>query len=274
MRRPPRGLRFLWRYCLLLATARLLRKEGISRLVCYDVGARWGIWPRFNLLPLPIFKVAFEADVEEARRLLEAKAFDAVVPSALSADGGEKTLYLAQDPGSSSIYGPNLAVIAQHCETKNFSIVRKIPIETISLQQAIQRFAIPPPDYIKLDVEGAEFEILKGAGSILDVCSGIFFEARLAPFYNGEVLFGGISAELLQRGFSITSFEPVGSFQGAIMLVDASMCRNVLLENRRQYLLKSAAFALLVDNFEYAIACLRKVATKKEILLAPIYIKK
>jgi FkbM family methyltransferase len=265
--RPPRGLRFLWRYWLLKVTCRLLRKEGVKRLVCYDIGARWGIWSRFRRLPLPIFKVGFEADPEEAARLLKSQAFDAVIPAALSANGGRKTLYLAQDPGSSSIYEPDVRIIAQHCETENFTIVREIPLETITLQQAINTFKIPAPDFIKLDVEGAELEILKGAGKILDDCSGIFFEARLAPFYRGEPLFGGVSAALLQRGFSLTSFEPGGSFQGAIMLMDVSACRNPRLENRRQYLLKSAAFALLVNNFEFALACLRKVASKREILL-------
>jgi len=48
------------------------------------------------------------------------------------------------------------------------------------------------------------------------------------------------------------------------MLVDASACRNLRLENRRPYLLKAAAFALTVGNFEYALACLRKAASKEK----------
>jgi FkbM family methyltransferase len=265
-RRPPWGLRFLWRCWLSAVLRRLLRKEGVEHLVCYDIGARWGIWERFHRLPLPIFKVGFEADPEEAERLLKSKAFDVVIPSALSAGGGRKTLHLARDPGSSSIYGPDLALIAQHCDPRNFAVVREILLETITLQSAVDTFKIPAPDFIKLDVEGAELEILKGAGDLLDNCSGVFFEARLAAFYHGEPLFGVVASELLRRGFSLASFEPVGNFQGAIMLVDAGACRNLHLENRRQYLLKTAAFALLADNFEFALACLRKVASKNEIL--------
>ena len=41
VQRPLWGLRFLWRYWLLKTTGRLLRKEGVNQLVCYDIGARW-----------------------------------------------------------------------------------------------------------------------------------------------------------------------------------------------------------------------------------------
>ncbi|MDB6109533.1 MAG: methyltransferase, FkbM family [Pedosphaera sp.] len=266
-RHPPWWLRPLWRRWLLRSTGRLLRKEGVHRLVCYDIGARWGLWSRFHLLPLPIYKVGFEADPLEAERLVKTGVFDSVVPYALSAEGGKRTLYLARDQGSSSVFGPDLQLIAQHCEPDNWTVVGEIPLETITLGKATEAFKIPPPDYLKLDVEGAELEILTGGKSLLGNCSGIFFEARLAPFYPGEGLFGDVCTLLLQHGFSVTSFEPVGSYEGAIMLVDASACRNLRLESSRQKLLKSAAFALLVDNFEFALSSLLKVASKKEILI-------
>jgi FkbM family methyltransferase len=224
------------------------------------------MWPRFADLPLPVLRVGFEADAAEAQRLQQSGVFDIVVPAALSARAGKRTLYLARDPGSSSILGPNLQEIERHCEPINAVVVREVEVDTITLEHAIERFDLPLPDFIKLDIEGAEFEVLSGGDRALEHCAGIFFEARFAEFYRGETLLGGLCTKLLARDFSITSFEPIGSFNGAIMLVDVSACRNLRLENRRPWLLKCAAFALVVGNFEYAIACLRKVVTKRKIL--------
>src|ERR1041385_2410690 len=100
-RSPPPGLRRLWQRWLLASTGRLLRNAGVERLVCYDIGARWGIWRQFELLPLPICRVGVEPEPEEAERLKKSDAFDAVVPAGLSAEGGTKTLHLARARGSS-----------------------------------------------------------------------------------------------------------------------------------------------------------------------------
>src|SRR6266481_5524997 len=119
--RPPAWLRPIWTTWLLASTRRLLRKEGVQRLVCYDIGARWGIWPKFSELPLPIFKVGFEADPVEAEELRKSGIFDAIVPFALSGKAGKKTLYLARQAGCSSIYGPDLELISEHCDIRDFT---------------------------------------------------------------------------------------------------------------------------------------------------------
>ncbi len=264
---PPPLIRSIWQRWLLRSIGRLLRKEGITELVCYDIGARWGIWDRYHKLPLPIVKIGFEPDPDEARQLAESKAFDHVAPVALSGRGGPRTLFVAQNPACSSICGPDMSVIQKHCRTENYTVVREVPIETVTLPQAIQNFKLPAPDFIKIDVEGAELEILDSARDILKNCSGIFFEARLAPLYLSGSVFGDMTNFLLDQGFAITSFEPIGTHAGSIMVTDTSACRNPRTETRRQMLLKAAAFALLVENFEFAVNCLRLVASKREILM-------
>lgn len=235
-----------------------LRKHSVERLVVYDIGARWGIWKPFLNLPLPLYKVGFEPDTQEAARLEASRAFDRVCPVGLSGENGSRTLYFANDPGSSSIYGPDLAEIRKHCDTRIFEVQREIPIETITLQSAIERWKLPPPDFIKADVEGAELEIFRSDVEAVGNCAGVFVETRLRSFYRGEPNFGDYSDFFFKKNFSTIAFRPVGSFGGAIMLVDVGFAKNCRQTTDPATLLKTAAFAAVLGNNRYALSCLQQ----------------
>ncbi|MEI7893325.1 MAG: FkbM family methyltransferase, partial [Myxococcales bacterium] len=57
------------------------------------------------------------------------------------------------------------------------------------------------PLLLKLDVQGYELEVLKGASRTLPRCSLLLLEASLQELYVGEALFGSIHAWLGERGF-------------------------------------------------------------------------
>lgn len=44
----------------------------------------------------------------------------------------------------------------------------EITVETVGLDELISQGAIPPPDYVKIDVEGAEYLVLTGAKGMLE----------------------------------------------------------------------------------------------------------
>jgi FkbM family methyltransferase len=45
---------------------------------------------------------------------------------------------------------------------------------------------LPNPDFVKLDVQGAEIDILKGAGDLLDGCSLLLVECPIVPYNLGH----------------------------------------------------------------------------------------
>ena len=51
-------------------------------------------------------------------------------------------------------------------------------------------------DFIKLDTQGSELDILHGAGSLLDNCSGLQLEVMFSPLYEGQPLFADVDAYL------------------------------------------------------------------------------
>ena len=48
---------------------------------------------------------------------------------------------------------------------------------------------LPPPTYVKIDVQGFEKRVLDGMGEIMDRVVAIELELRLVPAYHGETLF-------------------------------------------------------------------------------------
>lgn len=56
-------------------------------------------------------------------------------------------------------------------------------------------------DAIWMDAQGAELDILQGAGSVLDTVQFIITEAGLKPYYHGHTMKADMDQYLLERGF-------------------------------------------------------------------------
>lgn len=69
-------------------------------------------------------------------------------------------------------------------------------------------------DFIKIDAQGAEFQILQGAGKVLNgSCIGLHLELFTIPLYEGIVLLDEVAGYLSRFGFTLEKkFPPHGSF--------------------------------------------------------------
>jgi hypothetical protein len=66
--------------------------------------------------------------------------------------------------------------------------------------------------FLKLDVEGAEFELLKGAKNKLETSVlGVRSEVLFAPVYQGAPLFGDLHRVMLDSGFELLNFDYTGA---------------------------------------------------------------
>jgi len=61
--------------------------------------------------------------------------------------------------------------------------------------------AVPQPDYLKMDVQGFELNVLKGCGDRLQSILGVRLETQLRPMYRRQALFGDIYEFMRQQGF-------------------------------------------------------------------------
>jgi hypothetical protein len=68
------------------------------------------------------------------------------------------------------------------------------------LDTLVEHYALPLPDLIKLDIQGAEIDALLGAPRCLAHCGAIVTEASLVTYNKGSPLFADVVAWLTQQG--------------------------------------------------------------------------
>ena len=175
-------------------------------LTLIDIGARGGLQPNWKRA-LPHLKlVGFEPDPVEYQRL--AAAADpqraVYVNAAVGREAAELALNVGREGGTSSLLEPNMAFLRRFPRAERYDVVRQVKIATDSLDALLPRHRIDDPDFVKIDTQGAELEILQGARDVL--CRSIFgveVEVLFAPLYRGQPHFGAIDDLLRDRGFQL-----------------------------------------------------------------------
>jgi FkbM family methyltransferase len=62
--------------------------------------------------------------------------------------------------------------------------------------------------FLKIDVQGFEYAVLRGAERSLARCAGLHLELSLVPLYEGALPFAGMVEQLAARGFALTDLHP------------------------------------------------------------------
>lgn len=122
-----------------------------------------------------------------------------------------RVFFRTRDPGSNSLFPPLEAQLARWVtsfptSTPSIEIAGKAGIEkidTVSLDGWARRSGISDVDFVKLDVQGAELEILRGGEQLLRRALGFLVEVWFTPVYQGAPLFAEIDAHLRERGFTL-----------------------------------------------------------------------
>lgn len=123
--------------------------------------------------------------------------------------GAPATFHATRYPGCSSLYEPNPAMIDlfQDMGTVlpdgNFVIVGTERVNTVRLDDVP---GLPPCDYMKLDVQGAELDVLRGGMAALAKAVVLEAEVEFVPLYKNQPLFGHIQAFLHDQGFVLHKF--------------------------------------------------------------------
>src|SRR5947209_2127459 len=159
-------------------------------LVVLDVGCRWGFADFWQQLSPYIVLYGFDPDPVECERLRASYKDPNVhlVPLALADEPGERTLYLTREMACSSLYRPDPSLTASLPELACASEVGTSKIRVTTLDEWSAANGVSGIDFIKLDTQGAELDVLRGGGRALDSVRALEVEVEFNPIYMGQPL--------------------------------------------------------------------------------------
>lgn len=171
-----------------------------------DVGARGGLEPRWHAIDSNIKVIMFEPD---ERSRLEIESFDyidEIVPMGLGLAEGTVTLKLCRDPGVSSLLYPRQEFLSKFQNSKRFEVTSSDPIKITTLDKCLEGRE-SEIDFVKVDTQGTELDILKGGLSIINSSIiGLEIEIEFTQLYKDQPLFGDVCAYLERNDYEFFDF--------------------------------------------------------------------
>lgn len=173
------------------------------KLVVADIGCRWGFAEVWKQLVPHVRLYGFDPDSAECERLrpmYEGKDV-VLVAKALADVPGTRDLYLTEDPACSSLYQPDPNLTTAMPELACASETGKTLIEVTTLDEWASANHVDEIDFLKLDTQGAELDILRGGQRLLRTVRALEVEVEFNPIYLGQPLFGDVDQCLRSLGF-------------------------------------------------------------------------
>jgi FkbM family methyltransferase len=151
--------------------------------VAYDIGANALEWARTAKQTWPgVEIVAFEAMLT-AKKLYEQSGVKHYLGVLSDTDGKEVEFYQNdQFPWGNSYFMENEQLSPPGCE---FNAGHASIRSTRTLDSVVRDNNFPKPDLIKIDVQGAEMDVLRGATECLETCTDLIIELQHKEYNKG-----------------------------------------------------------------------------------------
>lgn len=197
------------------------------------------------------------------------------IPIALNNSIGESTLYVTESLWASSLYPPNQIYVSRFAGLSDFmNLDFAIDMETTTLDAFCQSEGINEIDFLQIDVQGADLDVLEGSIQLLGRgVLAIQTEIEFSPLYINQPLFAEVDIFLRNHGFTLFDLEvgrvvreilPISSPRGGqILWGDAYYFRDLIREDVNLFLrtpeqiLKLACISDIVGFPDYTFELLQ-----------------
>ena len=232
--------------------------------------------------------IGFEPSPKMYEKLKDLESDNAhYLPYALG-DGTEQTLKVCRAPGMTSLLEPDMEMLTHFHGFDDWAIVEeRLPIQTHRLDDIEE---IGDIDFIKIDTQGAEYQIIEAGQKKITNAVAMHVELSFKPIYHGEKSFAEVDLLMNKLGFSLhtmaqinrRAFRPMifnnSIFDGLhhILQVDALYIKDFKnLGELSPGKLRSLAAILhyCYGSFDAALLALRHYDRKSSTDLADTYLK-
>ncbi|MFM1837170.1 MAG: hypothetical protein RLZZ327_44 [Actinomycetota bacterium] len=173
-----------------------------------DVGAAGGAPTRWEQFGWLMDYIAVEPDSRSSPVLVESETSQfrshSVVTKGLWSTEATIDLNLCRKPMTSSVYVPNAKFAAHFPDSDRFEVVGTQPMAVTTIDHVVG--SAKRLDGIKLDVQGAEYDVLLGATETLKHTLLVESEVEFVPLYINQPLFSDVTRHLAQAGLEFVDF--------------------------------------------------------------------
>jgi FkbM family methyltransferase len=162
----------------------------------------WGVFAP----NLTIYGFDADADACEAANALAQQMpwTEKHIPLALSDAIGESTLYVTRSPMCSSLYPPNEPYLQRFSHLIDLVATEfTIDLETTTLDTFCQQEGIEAIDFLQIDVQGADLNVLKGGQQMLQTVLAAQVEVEFSHLYQGQPLFADVDTFMRAKDFTL-----------------------------------------------------------------------
>lgn len=154
--------------------------------------------------------IGFEPDqpeCERVRQLYASRGWPARFHPVFVGDGAVRPFHITNWGQTASLYPPNEELLGRYENLLSLTSLQKvIEVQTHRLDDLVEEC-----DFLKMDVQGAELDVLRNARSILKRALIVWLEVEFLPLYRGQPLFSDVDAFLRQQGFQFLAFDYFGT---------------------------------------------------------------
>jgi len=216
--------------------------------------------------------IGFEVDKNICKKMNSvSKVGVKYFPFAIGKKKEIRKFYETNHPMCSSLYKPNHNLLSLYNNMEVSFLKEESEIETIDLDTFVSENKIGNVDFLKIDVQGAELDIFKGATKTLKNSLFIISEVEFLKIYENQPLFGDVSNFLSDNDFMFHKFLGMGgrslkplilnnnkNFPSQHLWSDAIFIKNVLMIKKltSREILKLSVISILYECFDLGFFCL------------------
>lgn len=201
----------------------------------HHIGGRNGTFPipfKDVSFSKDVHLVLYEADIDCFEQILQAEkgAFGGISVHPFCIGGKTKSgsLNINFHPTTSSLYPFNDEfqdytrvfdpIYGEYRLGDACQLVKSISLDLLSLEDALKQADIQEIDFLSLDIQGAEYDVLQGSKELIQKnCLGIQLEVEFVKIYKNQKLFSDINQLMESMGFELIELSGLNRYAPSSM---------------------------------------------------------